>query len=170
MSSGRHILIPDDWEHSSYSTHWHLILTVMLRFKPRTILETGSGKYSTNLFRAFDIDRLVSLENNRTWFRNTEDPRHEFVTVKGRIVDNLPDLKDFDLVFVDDDPVEERLLTIKKVLKEATGLVVIHDTNHPPIHTLIANRPNHTDTSRGPTTTVLHPAKSKEFTKWLNTR
>lgn len=163
-------MIPDDWEHSSYSTHWHLILTVMLKFKPRTILETGSGKYSTNLFRAFDIDRLVSLENNRQWFRNTEDPRHEFVMVKGRIVDNLPDLADFDLVFVDDDPVEERLLTIERVLSEATGLVVIHDTNDPRIHGWIANRPNHTDTTRGPMTTVLHPAKSKEFTKWLITR
>lgn len=161
-------LTPDDYRSSSYATHYQALLRVFLRFRPRTILETGSGRYSTRLLLAFDIDRLVSVENDRDWYLETGDPRHELIWATGRVVDALPDLSDFDLVFVDDDPIEERQKTIRKVLAEAPGLVVIHDTNDPSIHDLIARRPNYTDPTP-PTTTVLHPRRNKEFRRWLAT-
>lgn len=159
-----------DWPHSSFATHFHVLTDVMLSFRPRRILETGSGLYSTPFFLAFDIDRLVSLENDRKWLRNTEDPRHEVQFVDGEIVDNLPDLSEFDLIFVDDDPVDGRLKTLLRVLDEGTGLVVVHDTSDPRLHSLIKSLPNHTDIAHPPYTTALSATPSKEFAEWLDMR
>lgn len=161
--------LPADWETAEYGTHIPLLTEVFKAFKPKTVLECGSGLYSTRFFLNQPIKSLVSYENDPDWVWEARDPRHEVRTVKGPVVDHLPKL-DFDLVFVDDDPVDDRLNTITEVIERATGLVVIHDTDYPPFHKLIAGRPNHTDTTRSPNTTVIHPAPSKEFDSWLATR
>lgn len=161
--------LPRDWKTAEYGSHLHLLRAVFDHFKPRRVLETGSGRYSTAFFLAQDIDELASVENNSQWFRRSEDPRHESVYVKGPVADALPPLDGFDLVFVDDDPVEDRERTIRLVLARAQGLVVIHDTEYEPYHMRIKNRPNYTDTGHRPHTTVLHPTESKEFAAWLAT-
>ena len=161
--------LPADWETAEYGTHLFLLGEVFDHFKPKTILECGSGRYSTAFFLSQPIDRLVSIENNPEWTFKPSDPRHEVVSVEGPVVDHLPDLG-FDLIFVDDDPVDAREQTIAKVLAKATGLVVIHDTDYEPFHRQIAWRPNHTDTSRKPNTTVTFPQATKEFHSWLATR
>ena len=162
-------LVPNDWVSSSYATHFHALLDVMVSLGPKTILETGSGLYSTGFFLGFDIEKLVSIENDPEWVRDTEDPRHRVIKVKGNVADRLPGLDGYDLIFVDDDPVEGRVETLKKVLAKARGIVVVHDTDHHLIHPLIGGRPNHTDFHQ-PNTSVLCPAKSKEFVEWLAIR
>ena len=162
-------LVPNDWPTSSYATHFHLLLDVMLSFRPRTILETGSGLYSTGFFLGFDIDKLVSLENNPEWARKHDDPRHRLIKVKGNIADHLPDLTGYDLVFVDDDPIDARAETLRRVLGKARGLVVVHDTDDGRIHPFIGGRANHTDFHQ-PNTSVVCPARSKEFVEWLALR
>lgn len=141
----------------------------MEAFHPRRVLETGSGHYSTNLFLSYDIEALVSVENNPDWVIDTEDPRHELRVVEGPVGSHLPPLDGFDLVFVDDDPVHAREWTISQVLDSAPGLVVIHDTDYFPFHRFIADRPNYTDLTRRPNTTVVHPQPSAEFDAWLTT-
>jgi hypothetical protein len=162
--------VPLDWTTSSYATHFHILTDVMLTHRPRRILETGSGLYSTPFFLAFDIDKLVSLENDRKWLKNHEDPRHEVRFVDGEVAENLPDLSEFDLIFVDDDPVEGRLKTLFAVLETAPSLVAIHDTNDPRIHQIVKHLPNHNDTAHPPDTSVVCPAATKEFIEWLATR
>lgn len=161
-------LIPDDYEESPYASHHRALLRVMLRFRPRTILETGSGLYSIRFLLAFDIDRLVSIENDPDWQVETGDPRHELIRVEGRVADHLPDLSPFDLVFVDDDPVEERVATLKRVIRRTPCPIVAHDADHELLHPVLRDRPNYTDSTR-PMTTVLHPRRNKEFARWLRT-
>jgi hypothetical protein len=162
-------LVPNDWPHSSYATHFHALLDVMVCFGPKRVLETGSGYYSTGFFLSFNIEKLVSIENDREWVRNYDDPRHRVIQPKGPIAENLPDLGGFDLVFVDDDPVDGRAETLKAVLAKAPGLVVVHDSDDGRLHKYIGGRPNHTDFHQ-PNTTVVCPSRSKEFAEWLATR
>lgn len=161
--------LPDDWQTNEYGSHWHLLTEVVTHFKPKRILETGSGLYSTNLLLSFDIERLVSLENNPDWQRRPRDPRHELRRVEGPVADSLPPLDDFDLVFVDDDPVVARERTIRRVLAEAPGLVVIHDADHDAYARIIKDRHKYVDKTHVPHTAVLHPTPNKEFDKWLAT-
>lgn len=162
-------LVPKDWPHSSFATHVPLLTDLMLSFGPRRILEAGSGLYSTGFFLSFNIDRLVSVENNPEWAKDWNDPRHDLELVGGRVVDHLPNLDGFDLIFIDDDPVEARIKTIDHVLDRASCPVVIHDTSDARLHGFIANRANHTDTNQ-PYTTVVDPSDSKEFHAWLALR
>lgn len=162
-------LVPHDWPHSSFATHVPLLTDVMLSFGPKRILETGSGLYSTGFFLSFNIDRLVSVENNPDWFTEQTDDRHELICVEGRVVDGLPDLSQFDLIFVDDDPVSDRCRTVDFVLSEARCPVVIHDTSDARLHGFVSSRPNHTDV-RAPYTSVVDPSESKEFAEWLDMR
>lgn len=167
--SGR-MKLPVDWATSEYATHISLLTELFVRFAPKRILETGSGDYSTAYFLSQDIDELVSIENDPGWTKDTKDKRHTVLSVDGPVANHLPDLSKFDLVFVDDDPVDCRPATIAAVIASAPNLVVIHDTDYMPYHRFIGNVPNHTDTLRKPHTTVICPAGNKEFSEWLVTR
>lgn len=162
-------LVPKDWVASSYATHIPLLTDVMVSFGPKRILETGSGLYSTGFFLSFNIDRLVSVENNPDWVKDWKDLRHDLELVEGRVVDHLPDLAAFDLIFIDDDPVDARVKTVDFVLANASCPVVIHDTSDARLHGFIDGRPNHTDTNK-PYTTIVDPSDSKEFRSWLDLR
>lgn len=109
-----------------YATHQMTLERLFEEYPIRTVLETGSGRFSTRMFLKQPIERLVSLENSRRWMKGTGDPRHELRLVKGAMCDDLPKL-DFDLIFVDDDPLEGRVDTIAAVLSGAPRLVVVHD-------------------------------------------
>lgn len=160
------VALPSDLETAAYASHWRLLTRLFHHFPIKRVLETGSGLYSTPLLLSFGIDRLVSIENNPDWALPTGDPRHELIQVEGPIVDHLPDLDAFDLVFVDDDPVWERELTFRHVIEHATGLIVIHDSDHPVFNRWVTEWPHITDDQHDPHTAVLCPSGSKEFDAW----
>lgn len=157
---------------AEYGSHKPLLTAVLEHFKPRTVLETGSGLHSTPLFLAHPIERLVSYENNAEWAMRTrtEDPRHELRWVEGNIVDHLPPLYGFDLIFIDDDPVGAREDTITYVMSQAPPLVVIHDIDYPPFFSRLKGRTAYIDSRQRPHTAVLSPATTKEFAAWLESQ
>lgn len=126
-------------QHSNpYATHVPVLLSVSRIVRPKSVLELGSGPFSTSLFLnsdAFpDLERLVSFEDDSKWADIVssevgDDPRFDY-----RLVDRVPnavpdDLSRYDLIFVDDSTVTpDRVETIRRVLgQNPQGLVVVHD-------------------------------------------
>lgn len=109
-------------------------------FKPRRILELGSGMCSTPMFldrEIFpDLEMLVSIENDPAWADivrgATNDDRLDLVLIDGLVADyaKLLFIHQFSLVFFDDSRSgAERCETIRAVgpLMPDGALAVIHD-------------------------------------------
>jgi len=123
-----------------YATHIPVLVACAQLFRPASVLELGSGDFSTPLFLNREIfsevTHLCSLENNADWFRHMEhvqDPRLERVLIKGSISEALEtfDCTGFDLIFVDDSShAKIRRRTLGTLRKKITSqIVVIHDVD-----------------------------------------
>lgn len=115
------------------STHIPILIAVARIQAIRTVLELGTGWYSTPTFlnrKVFPaLETLVSVEDNPKWYlaakaAHERDPRFE-------LTDTLPAsfAHHYDLIFVDNsDSHITRANTIHRVAEESSGsLVVIHD-------------------------------------------
>jgi hypothetical protein len=110
-----------------YASHLKVLTTVLNTYKPKRVLEYGSGKYSTPLFLARPhVEKLTVVETDFIWRRelvyNNHDPR---MTV---LVEGNPPPASYDLVFIDDGvDLDHRCRTIRAVLSRPHPVVVIHD-------------------------------------------
>ena len=121
-----------------YATHLPVLSAASSVIKVRSVLELGSGPFSTSLFldrRVFpDLEKLTSYEDDPSWAavvieRVGPDPRLDFRMVESVSQSVSADVGDYDLVFIDDSrlPVE-RTQTIESVAAmRPKGLVAIHD-------------------------------------------
>lgn len=141
------------------ASHWRLLDALFGTFKIESVLETGSGDYSTRMFLRRGC-RVVSLENDPEWQRDEFNDEHELVKVDGPIAPALPNLDEFDLVFVDDDPVVSRVDTIRAAIDNVTGLLVIHDTDYHLFARELETLPHFTDRTSKPHTSVVWPTKA----------
>lgn len=135
LKSGTLIPISSD----PYSTHMPALVALGVIFKPRQILEYGSGINSTRLFlnnKAFpELSTLKSFENYPEWYKTVSDvvgndSRIIYKLVEGQMSNHvfLDDVKDADLIFIDDSyHASDRAATIAAVLKCNPNLCVIHD-------------------------------------------
>jgi hypothetical protein len=156
---------PDDL----YASHLPLLSGLgCIRGGVKSILELGSGMYSTPMFlnRAFypHVTRMVSVDHNSNWaerVRSTcKDDRLEMVVTTEPIEPYLStlDLESFDLIFVDNSDVSfHREATIEYLgVKVMKPLVVIHDFQYPQYQKSAHNFPNKIiDTRYGPHYTGL---------------
>lgn len=101
-----------------------------------SVLELGMGQYSTAAFlnRSIfpDLGRLVSIESNLDWIRESADLRHDVHAYPEPIESLLEtmDLEAFDLIFVDNsDKAERRIATLKYISSRNPGhaKVLVHD-------------------------------------------
>lgn len=121
-----------------YATHLPVLSAAASVMKVRSVLELGSGPFSTSLFldrRVFpDLEKLTSYEDDPTWAaavveRVGTDQRLDLRVVES-VRHSVPaDVGDYDLVFIDDSRLPiERTQTIESVVAmRPRGLVAIHD-------------------------------------------
>lgn len=110
-------------------------------FKPRSVLELGSGLCSTPMFldrEIFpDLEHLTSVENDPAWYISVEkviarDPRMTFMLMNGAVAPFAAalDIASYDLIFCDDSRSgAERCDTIRSIapLVSPAAICVIHD-------------------------------------------
>lgn len=118
------------------STHIPILIAIARIMRVRTVLELGTGWYSTPTFlnrEVFpDLEIMISVEDNPKWYEAAQvhnlDPRFKLSSV-------LPiSFKDkWDLIFVDNsDSHIVRAQTIRRVAEESSrSLVVVHDAEDP---------------------------------------
>lgn len=112
---------------SAYASHLPVLRMVAGLLNPATVLELGSGEFSTPFFLSLPIRRLVSVEADEHWRGRL--PADERLEVRSSSDDLNPE--DFDLVLVDDGQnAEQRERTIRWVLGTNATPVVIHDADH----------------------------------------
>ena len=122
-------------------THVPILKALASVFKPRNVLELGSGLFSTPLFldgSVFDaLGFLQVVENDPAW-RNVvcerigNDPRMDYWLIEGEVAAVVTelDIAEFDLIFCDDSRSgRERCATIRAIAPYVSpdALVVIHD-------------------------------------------
>lgn len=129
-------------EAARYQTHLPVLRMVLALAQPKRILELGAGLYSTPELLAFpSVESLVSIETSKRWAKRVA---HKGLVVVPRTVPALPNLTDFDLVFIDNAE-KERLPAINAVLSQHHPIVVIHDVERKPYLAAITE---HTDNYR----------------------
>lgn len=110
-----------------YASHLPVLRAVLATYKPKRVLELGSGPYSTPLFLDAGV-KLTSLETDDEWFMKAEAFADFDLRLVENVAESLPLLIDFDLVFVDDShDLAERERTIRAVLSQSHPLTVLHD-------------------------------------------
>lgn len=124
-----------------YSTHIPVIIGVSNLIETKSVLELGSGIYSTGTFlneQVFpDVEKLVSYEDDEIWAKEimdtfSKDRRLQLNFVKYpiyKILENV-DIEPFDLILVDDSrTVSERTRTITELCskKQSDSILLIHD-------------------------------------------
>lgn len=125
-----------------YASHLPVLVGMGIAAHPRSIVEYGSGLFSTCAFlerEAFpDLARVKSFENDLSWHREmcgrvAGDPRAQIEFVSGPISEaiDIAELKRADLIFIDDSTGLERARTIRAVAAtRLSGIpVVIHDVD-----------------------------------------
>ncbi len=120
----------------------HVNLLKVLGADVKTVLELGTGRWSTPLFldRTYypNLEELVSVENDVVWAETTrtDDPRHRMSVIPEPIEPFLDDMdfNKFDLVLIDNSSSPERRIdTIKYVSSHPSrSMVVMHDFDYPP--------------------------------------
>lgn len=113
-----------------YATHVPALALAVLRFGPR-VLEVGAGWYSTALLHTMSR-QVITLENNEEWAKR-------FLPICNSKLQIAPDIyqwskywsgHEWDVVFVDCDPVSMRIPCVELFLN-SKACVVCHDTEHP---------------------------------------
>jgi hypothetical protein len=126
---------------NDYATLVPVLVALASRFHIRSVLELGSGRFSTPtvLNRAAfpDLEHLDSLENDPDWAKTVQelvgpDPRLDLRLVDGSIGPAVAklDVGAYDAVLIDDSTrLEDRVETIKEVAARAASstIVLIHD-------------------------------------------
>lgn len=124
-----------------YASHTPVLVAIARLLPIRSILECGSGQYSTKLFldRALfpHLRRLTSFEDDARWAERVRaevghDPRVKIIDTGGPVADAVSrlDVRGYDLIFIDDScSVSARAQTIRAVATQQPPLacVVIHD-------------------------------------------
>lgn len=123
-----------------YATHIPVLMGLSRLVNPKTVIEFGSGEFSTPMF----LDRGVfpalqsmkSYENNRDWHAKvatlvSSDSRGGVELVNGPIASAVTarDVQKAELIFVDDSDERGRIETIKAIagLKPRDIPVIVHD-------------------------------------------
>lgn len=118
-------------EPDPYASHLPILRAVLAAYKPKRVLELGSGPHSTPLFLDAGV-KLTSLETDDDWFMQAEERGDFDVRLVENVAESLPALTDYDLVFVDDsDTLDDRLATIRAALSQPHPLTVLHDAEVP---------------------------------------
>jgi hypothetical protein len=127
---------------TDYATHIPILAAISLLANPKNITEFGSGEYSTSLFLNRSVfpnaGRVVSLENDVTWFARMRSKLEEDKRLDLRLIDGdlshavTEQLLAADLVFIDDSSAEIRKNTITAGARQCPeGVpVVIHDAEY----------------------------------------
>lgn len=124
-----------------YATHIPLFIGLGRILNARSVLELGSGLYSTGLFLNQDIfpqlTSVRSIENDSVWAAEMIKafhgvPRVELVQIGGQVSDYVHSQTrlDYDLIFIDDSTEAiDRAATIRAVVEKAphNAVIVIHD-------------------------------------------
>lgn len=123
-----------DWH-----THLPVLAATLFNQRPMSILELGSGDYSTMLFNTYAAAnpeaRVLSLENdfNPGWIDGLkwmERPNHEIRKV-GHWNHADMDLGKFDFVFIDQGPECDRIPSLDWFSCGNATTVALHDCNYP---------------------------------------
>ncbi len=140
-----------------YGSHAGALRAIARALPVKTVVEYGSGRYSTPLFLdrgAFpDLERLLSVESDRSWIEDTRracgaDPRLELRWCPiGAVHEYGADPAD--LVLIDCDTVEgdrhdygPRLKLLAKYATDPRAVVVVvHDSNFASIHPAVQAAP-----------------------------
>jgi hypothetical protein len=146
----------------------HITFLTSLGGDVSTVLELGSGLYSTPLFLNRDafpkVTRVVSVEHNQVWADKVStfctDERLTLIVTPEPIEGYLATLTldEFDLIFVDNsDGQDGRIKTIEYLgEKAARSKVVIHDFEHDFYRNAARNFPNKiVDTQHVPHTALV---------------
>jgi hypothetical protein len=126
-----------------YATHVPILVGVAAAFKPKRLIEFGSGSFSTLSFLdnvAFgSLEEVQSYENNKEWFEQVQkklpdNSRVDLQFFPGDMHRAIAgaDVAAADMIFIDDSPAptpEERVKTVKEVSKLCgqRPVVVLHD-------------------------------------------
>jgi hypothetical protein len=155
--------------------HWGSHIPILIKVFEHTqgdILELGMGVYSTPLLFWLCVDnnrKLVSYDNNEQYFSmvgKNNNPLHEAHLITDW---NFIDIeKNWDIVFIDVDPMDIRGKLAAKVVNYAK-YVILHDTqareekyyHYNDIYPLFKYRYNYTKFK--PNTSVLSNFESLEF-------
>lgn len=125
----------DDW-----GSHLPVLLGLSILLSPRSVVEFGSGRFSTGLFtnkRYFpSVDRFRSIEDNATWYDRAVETTVLHPGDEVRLVDSVPQwIRESGdplggLIFVDNgEGLEDRIAAIRATFEraESDSVVVIHD-------------------------------------------
>ena len=115
----------------TYASHLPVLQMMLGLVKPKRVLELGSGPHSTPLFLQAGV-KLTSLETDEGWFMKAEGYGDFDLRLVEDVVESLPLIGDFDLVFIDNSDNEtDREKAIRAVLSQAHPVTVIHDAEYP---------------------------------------
>lgn len=127
---------------NAYATHMPILIGLGVTFNITSVLEYGSGQYSTKLFldqRVFpNLKSLVTVEPFPEWQTKATaaygpDPR--FHMTAGAVP-----LVHYDLVFIDCEPESDKIDLISSYGKGSlNSLFVIHDSEHGPYRSALSN-------------------------------
>jgi predicted O-methyltransferase YrrM len=126
-----------------YATHVPILVGVAAAFRPESIIELGSGDFSTASFldeAAFpSIRRVDSYENNREWFEQVRQKlpssgRVNLHFVEGEMYKAVcaANPAAADMIFIDDSPTARaRVPTVEEVARSCgtQPLVILHDND-----------------------------------------
>jgi hypothetical protein len=124
-----------------YATHVPVLVGVAATYKPKLLIEFGSGSFSTLSFLdevAFpSLQEVRSYENNKEWFGHIQEKcgrssRLNLKYVAGDMYRAVAgaNVADADMIFLDDSPTAEtRVPTVKEVsrLCGEKPIVILHD-------------------------------------------
>ena len=121
-------------ERDPYASHLQVLTTILNTYKPKRVLEYGSGEHSTGLFLSRPhVEALTVVEQDFEWRRKL--PKDDRMTV---LVEGYANPNNYDLVFIDDGVnADQRCRTIRDVLSRPHPVVVIHDAEVPEYRALM---------------------------------
>ena len=126
-----------------YATHVPILVGIAAAFEPQSVIEFGSGTFSTLAFSnemAFPtIRRVDSYENNQEWFNQVRKELSPDARVHLHLVEEkmhnavgAANTTNADLIFIDDSPTAlARVPTVKEVARQCgvRPIVILHDND-----------------------------------------
>lgn len=109
-----------------WSTHLPVLIK-LISMTPGDVLEIGTGIYSTPFLHwacFLQKRNLVSVENNEEFIKFVR----QFATENHQIQKEIPTGKEWNIVFIDSFPLEDRV-EIAKQFANSAQYIVVHDTN-----------------------------------------
>jgi hypothetical protein len=162
------VKISNNWRNKldPYSTHLPVLKMLGQLDGIETIVEFGSGPYSTKEFLNTEIYKdlkiLYSFESSIEWIKTVASkisddrfiPIYNVTEQKSLSLFKL--IKKIDITFVDGASSEMRIPTVKSAILQKSKIVVVHDTENPDyIEVFDLFRYHHTYSSLNPHTTIF---------------